>query len=254
MCPFQTVSWRHSNAGGFLQGGDASLSKMSLPQLYSDNVLSRTGDIALDAHGNATGDLRFSMTGQEALYWRQLALRNDEDEVKKQFDHSLEAIVPEGIEARVGRFEGLDDPDAKLVAIVNIKGSLGTATSKRLLFPAFLLETRGSHPFVDQEKRLEPVDMHYGEIIGDQIVYRLPPGFAVEGAPQDASIGWPDHAVLVTKSVSSPGQIVVARKLGRAVTFVKQDDYKDLRGFFQKVAAADQQRLILTASPATKGN
>jgi len=254
MCPFQTVSWRHSNAGGFLQGADANSSKMSPAQLYSDNKLSRTGDITIDAKGNATGSLRFTMTGQEALRWRQLALRNDENEVKKQFDHSLEAFVPEGIEAHIDDFMGLDDPDANLIAVIKIHGSLGTATSKRLLLPAFFLETRGTHPFVDQEKRLEPVDMKYGEITGEQITYHLPSGFTIEGAPQDATITWPDHAICVTKSVSSPGQIIVARKLARPFTFVKQDDYKDLHGFYQKVAAADQQQLVLTSSSAPKGN
>ena len=136
-----------------------------MPQLYSDNKLSRTGDITLDAEGNANGDLRFSMIDQEALHWRQVALRNDEDEVKKQFNHSLEAVVPEGVETRVDHFEGLDDPDAALVAFVKVKGSLGTATSKRILLPAYFLEARGSHPFANAEKRQEPVDMHYGEIV-----------------------------------------------------------------------------------------
>jgi hypothetical protein len=44
------------------------------------------------------------MTGQQALYWRQTALRNDPDEVKKQFDHELESLVPEGVEAHIDHF------------------------------------------------------------------------------------------------------------------------------------------------------
>jgi hypothetical protein len=43
--------------------------------------------------------------------------------------------------------------------------------------------------------------------------------------------------------------------LARAFTLAKPLEYQDLRGFYQKVAAADQQQLVLTAAPqAGKGN
>ena len=185
------------------------------------------------------------MTGQEALRWRQVALRNDLDEVKKQFDRSLESLVPDGVEAHLDNFLGLDNPYVNLMAVVTVHGNLGTATSKRLLLPGFFFETRGGHPFVNQEKRLEPVDMHYGDQIGDQIVYHLPAGFTVEGAPQDNKIPWAGHAVYVTKTVTAPGQITIARQLARGFTFVKPGEYNDLRAFYQKVAAADQGQLVL---------
>ncbi len=96
--------------------------------------------------------------------------------------------------------------------------------------------------------------MHYGDTVTDQITYHLPAGFIVEGAPQDAKIPWPQHALLNDKTVSAPGQITMVRQLARAFTFAKPEEYQDLRGFYQKVAAADQQQLVLTTSPAVKGN
>jgi hypothetical protein len=254
MCPFQSVSWRHSWASGLRQGaGDHGL--VTTPeQPYTDNKTIRAGDITLDAQGAITGTLRFITTGQEALRWRQIALQNDPDEVKKQFDQSLESQIPDGIEAHLDHFVGLDDPYVNLLAVVNVHGNLGTATSKRLLLPGFFFQTRGGHPFVNQEKRLEPVDMHYDDQVSDQIVYHLPANLTVEGAPQDSKIPWTGHAVYATKSVAAPGQITIVRQLSRAFTFAKPDEYQDLRAFYQKVAAADQQQLVLTASPAAKGN
>ena len=101
------------------------------------------------------------------------------------------------------------------------------------------------------------VDMHYGEKVTDQITYHLPPGLSVEGAPQDANNAWAGHAAYVVKTVPAPGQITIVRSFARAFTLAKPSEYQDLRGFYQKVAAADQQQLILTASapaPAPKGN
>jgi hypothetical protein len=254
MCPFQTLSWRHSAARGIRQIANDRGIGTSPTQPYPENKITRIGDFTVDASGAVVASFRVVMTGQEALRWRQTALRNDLDEVKKQFDRWLGSMVPEGVEAHVDNFVGLDDPDVNLVASVKAQGNLGTATSKRLLLPGFFFETRGAHPFVAQDKRQEPVDMHYGDVITDQVTYHLPPGFSVEGAPQDAKITWPEHAMLVNKTASAADHITIARMLARSFTFAKPEEYQDLRGFYQKVAAADQQQLVLTTAPAPKGN
>jgi hypothetical protein len=254
MCPFQTVSWRHSGASGIRQSNEGRAIVTLPAEAYPNNNLVRSGDVTLDEHGAVTGDFRFVMKGQEALYWRQEALRNDPDEVKKSFDESLREIAPDGVEAHVDHFLGLDDPNVSLMAIVKIEGTLGAATSKRLLLPGFFFDTRGGHPFVGQEKRLEAVDMHYGDMVTDQVVYHFPAAFSIEGSPQDTKLSWAGHAALTTKSLAAAGQITIARQLARAFTLAKPEEYQDLRGFYQKVAAADQQQLVLTASPVAKGN
>jgi len=255
MCPFQTVRWTHSGTAGIVQGDHVRSLAITPEQTYTSNKLTRNGDLTIDEHGAVTGQLTFVMLGQEALAWRQLALRNDQDELKKQFDRSLESAVPDGIEAHIDHFLGLDDPDANLIAIVKVHGNLGAATSKRLLLPGFFFQTRGSHPFVNQEKRIEPVDMHYGDTVTDQIVYHLPANMSVEGAPQDTKVPWQGHAVFATKTAAAPNQITIARIFARGFSSVKPEEYQDLRGFYQKVAAADQAQLVLTKTPpAQKGN
>jgi hypothetical protein len=252
MCPFQTVSWRHSGASGIRESANTRGGGTSPLQSYIENKTVRIADLTLDGHGAVTGSLRFVMSGQQALSWRQFALRNDEDEVKKSFDRWLESLVPQGIEAHIDHFLGLNEADVNLVAVIKVQGTLGSATSKRLLLPGFFFETRNAHPFVAQDKRIEPVDMHYADFVIDQVTYYLPAGLSVEGAPQDAKIPWPEHAVLTTKTVPAPGQIIVVRSLARAFTFAKPEEYKDLRAFYQKVADSDQQQLVLAASPAAK--
>jgi hypothetical protein len=122
------------------------------------------------------------------------------------------------------------------------------------MLPGFFFESRGSHPFVKQEKRLTVVDMHYAEKVTDEVVYHLPAGLTVEGAPQEAKIPWPDHAVLITKTATAPSQVTIARAFAHNFTFAKADEYQDLRGFYQKVASSDQQQLVLTTDAAVKGN
>jgi hypothetical protein len=254
MCPFQIVHWKHSGATGIRQSSEGRTISTSPLLSYTANSLVRVGDITLDGHGSASGTVRFIMAGQDALRWRQAALENDQDEVKKSFDRWLQSMVPDGTEAHIDHFLGLDNPDVNLIALINLKGVLGTATSKRLLLPGFLFETRGSHPFVEDAKRVEAVDMHYGEKTTDQIAYHLPDGYAVEGAPQDANIPWERSAIFATRTKVAAGQVTVARELLRGFTLAMPDQYPGLRDFYQKMAAEDQQQLVLSAPITTKGN
>jgi hypothetical protein len=174
--------------------------------------------------------------------------------VKKSFDRSLADIMPDGTEGHIDHFLGIDDPNSNLIAICTVKGSLGTATARRLLLPAFFFETRGQVPFVKQEKRQEQVDMRYGSLVTDEVTYALPVGMTMEGAPQDSKVAWAGHAVFVVKTQSALGKLTVVDIVARGFALANPDDYQQLRGFYQKVAATDQQELVLDTATVAKGN
>jgi hypothetical protein len=260
MCPFGTMSWRHSHASGLGQSSQGVDISTTQEQFYKENSLNRVADLTLDAHGGITGSIQIIMTGQKALHWRQVAFTNDDSELKKQFDHDLEGLLPEGVEAHVDHFLSVDQPDQNLMAMVKVSGTLGTVTAKRILLPGVFFETRGTTPFVKEEKRMEPVDMHYAERVTDDVTYHLPAGFTVEGAPADATVAWTGHAMFILKSRAGADKIEIANSMARAFSQAKPEEYQDLRGFYQKVAAAEQSQLVLTvapaapAAPAGKGN
>jgi len=250
MCPFGTLNWRHAGVKGLGQGDKGVGLETTPDQSYKENGINRVADLTLDAHGGLSGRIQIIMTGQAALRWRQAALRNDETELKKQFDHNeLEGIMPDGVEAHVDHFLALDQPDQNLMAMVKVNGTLGAVTAKRVMLPGLFFETRSHRPFVNEEKRLEPVDMHFADRITDDVTYHLPAELSVEGAPQDASVTWQGHAVYILKSKTSPGQIEIVNTLARAFAVAKPEEYQDLRGFYQKVDAAEQAQLVLTMVP-----
>lgn len=256
MCPFQLVHWKHTAAGGIRQGAEGRSAEYTPLQPYAANKMMRTGDVTVDEHGAITGSFRFVMEGQQALYWRQQSLREDADELKKSFDRDLQRVFPAGVDAHVDHFLGLEDPDANLMAVIKAGGSVGSATAKRLMLPGFFFESNGRGAFVNEEKRLTPVDMHYGEIVIDQVTYHLPPTLQVEGAPQEGKLPWAGQAILTVKVANKPGEVTVARQFARGFTFVKADEYQDLRSYYQKLAQSDEQQLVLTAatSAGQKGN
>jgi hypothetical protein len=195
------------------------------------------------------------MVGQAALHWRQLALENDMDEVKKQFDHDFEQVVPDGVEAHIDHFLAIDQPESNLVAMVKIEGTVGTVMAKRILLPGFFFNTRAARvPFVNQEKRLLGVDMHFAERTTNTVTYRFPDGVTVEGAPADNKILWAGHAVYLVKSQAGVGKLTIGNTEARGFSLAKPEEYSDLRGFYQKVATANQEQLVLTETTAAASN
>ena len=254
MCPFGSLNWKHTWASGLLISEKSAEIATTPGITYKDSTVKRVADLNIDESGNIKGVVRIAMTGPNALYWRQLALENDEEEVKKQFVESLDAILPEGVQADFDRFQALDDPSALLVGVMNVSGNIGSATGKHFFLPGLFFESRAHHPFVAQDKRTIPIDVHFPSLDQDQVIYHLPPGFNTESIPQDMSNSWPDHALLKTHFTTKDGAVTVLRTLAYNYTLLDPSDYANLHDFYQKVATADQQQLVLTRAPVAKGN
>jgi hypothetical protein len=254
MCPFGYLSWKHTWATGFRLTEKGAVIETTPGITYKESKMTRNASLEIDEAGNIKGTARFVMTGPNALYWRQLTLEDDEDEVKKEFNETMRAYLPEGVQADFDHFLGLDDPSVNLVGIVNVSGSIGSATGKHFFLPGLFFESRASHPFVAQDKRIIPIDVHYPELEQDEVTYHLPPGFKIESLPPDANTSWPDHALLNIQSSSKDSSVTVDRTLVYNYTLLDPKDYPSLHDFYQKVATADQQQLVLTRVPVAKGN
>jgi len=251
---FGELAWRHSLVSSLRQGEKGPELSGTQGNSYKEATTVRIGDLTIERDGNVKGTVRITMSGPAALQWRESAVRNDLDEVKKRFNEELHGLVPDGVDAEVDHFLGLDDYHSVLMAIVKVSGNMGTATGKRVFFPGMFFESRAKHPFVAEEKRLTAVDMEYADTVQDEVTYHLPDLFAVESAPPDLSIPWPGHAVFKVKSVANKNDVTVARTFVRGFALLDPKDYSALRDFYQKVAAADQQQLVLKVSSATSGN
>ena len=254
MCPFGTLHWKHSLASG-LRSSDKGAVLGTTPAInYKSAGVKRVANLNVDGQGNVNGTAQLVMSGPDALFWRQLALENDEEEVSKQFNESLREYLPDGVQGDFDHFLSLDDYSVNLTAIIKISGTLGAATGKHFFLPGLFFESRASHPFVAQDKRITPVDVHYARMEQDDVTYHLPPGFSVESAPKTPDVTWQRHAALRIDSTVDSGSVEVFRTFARGFAILDPKEYKDLHDFYQKLATADQQQLVLTRATPAKGN
>lgn len=246
MCPFGLLHWKHTLAGG-MRGSEKGPGYGNTPaNMYTQNTTERLASITLNQDGTISGNVRFVFNGQEAMHWRQRAILNDADEVKKEFNEWMRSIVPDGVVPELDHFLALDQFDVNLMAIVKVSGSMGTATGKHVFEPGVFFESRAKHPFAAQTERAVPVDVHYAKRLIDESTYFLPAGFSVESAPATTDIPWAGSAVLKIQSNTTGNAVTVTRSFVYSFTVLGAKEYGTLHDYYQKIASADQQPLVLT--------
>jgi hypothetical protein len=249
-CAFGDLHWKHAMTEGLRQTENGTaIAQTPMPGYKSTSVL-RNADVQVDADGKVHGTLRITMTGSEALAWRQRLISTDEDQIKKEFEDSIQEDVPAGVLVKTHHFLSLTDYDKPLMAMLDVTGSMGTATSKRVFLPTMFFEA-GAKPLFVHEKRLVPVDLNYPYGSKDSVVLRLPPALAVESAPKNAAIPLPKNAVYEATFKQEPGKLEATRVFILANTIYTVDEYAGLKDFFQKVNAKDQEQAVL--QPAAAG-
>jgi hypothetical protein len=252
LCPFGQLHWTHMMAGGIQQNAKAPV--YTPPNTTKDAITAHTADLIVDAQGGITGTVKILMNGPAALRWRQLNLTSDPEEVRKQINESLRDVLPQGVTGEVGMIQGLETAEGYVSVSAKVSGQMGSSTGKRLLLPGFFFST-GAHPlFVAEEKRVAAVDLHYAEQVIDDAVYHLPAGFTVESAPQPVSLPWEGHAALVVKTAPGAGTIEIKHIFARGFVLLEAKEYPALREYYQKIAANDQQQLVLVKAAGAAGN
>ena len=253
-CAFGSLSWKHGMTAGLRQQENGTLLANTPGESYKDSRISRVADLQLDDHGLATGTATITYAGNPALFWRQEALRGDDTSLNKDLRTEIEQMLPGGMEVRVTKVDNLTDISKPLTVTYELKGAIGSATGKRLLVPANLFEVNSKARFT-AAKRDMPVDMHYPSMVQDAVRFTLPADLVIESAPMDSKEAFKNSAAYSTSAKTTPNSITLYRNMMNGRSIYATDEYSDLRSFYGKTEAKDQESLVLTHSaPAVKAN
>ena len=248
-CSFGRLTWRHALVGGLAQT-DGLPQIISTPgPTYQDAHIKRVADLKLDERGVATGSVTLEYTGDSALVWRHDALRGDETSVRAALRRHLEQELPGGLEIRVETIDNLAQSELPLKVTYFVQGSVGSPTGKRLLVPANLFETNAKPRFPEPKRDL-PIDMHYPSYIQDAVRLTLPDSLSIESVPVGTQAAISGTAAFSTKSETKPHSITLYRNFTMGRSLFESTAYDQLRGFYGKVEAGDQETLVLSRTGA----
>lgn len=250
--PFGTLHWAHTGTSGLALVDNKVVTVTTPLQKVTDNTTLHVGTIAVAANGDISGVLKVAFLGQKAIELRQLSVISGPDAVKEAIDKMIAAEVPAGVQATVDHVAYLDDTSKQLLAVIPVTGTLAGQSSGKIALPRFFFESREANPFPAESDRTLPIDMRYPAQDEDQITYQLPAGFTLESKPQDAILRFSQDAGYEARTRVNSNSVTNARILARGFTFLAPKDYAQVRDFYQKVVATDQQQLVLGPSQANK--
>lgn len=249
-CEYGKLHWMHTQLEGVRQTDHGPEPVLTPTSDYRDNEVIRSADLQMGLDGAVTGIIRVTMGGSEALRWRQQALRTDADDTKKKFEDDLQARVPPGVHISIDHFVGLTDYSSALMAVANVTGNMGTATGKHVFVPGSFFET-GVKPLFAAEKRESPVDLRFPWLSHDVVTVTLAPGLSPETVPASTEVPFLPNADFKAKYTQAANSYTTDRIIGVGNTVYKTPEYPQLRDFFQKAGAQDQQQIVLTRTPVT---
>jgi len=201
--------------------------------------------MALDGGGNLTGIITVSFEGTEALEHRLDELDTDDAGRKKDLEDELQSWLPTGATIKMTKAEGWKTSEGPLTATFSVvMPGYASAAGKRLLVPAYLFQAKQMDAFKHVDRKY-PVYFPYafGEI--DRVDIKLPEGFSLENTPaaQTARLG---YAAYQNLAQFDGKQLVTQRILQVNGIFFKLDLYPEVKGFFGKVQAGDEEQAVLT--------
>jgi hypothetical protein len=247
-CPYEHLAWKHTMADGIRQTDGGADFVHAPAESYTYSRTQRVADLAMDQQGAITGNITMTYSGSPALDWRQRSLTGDATSMEQDIRTSVEQLMPNGIEVKVKSIDQLNDYEKPLIARLEIRGTLGSSTGKRLLVPADIFEAN-SKPTFPHEKREIPVYFHYAEMNQDAVRIKFPSTLKLESLPANDKSSFEKFAIYNVSTESTPTSFTFRRNYFLGEIVYKPDEYPKLRSFYSKIENKDQETVVLTSAP-----
>jgi len=242
------LAWYHCFAGGVKQTDHGPVLASTPGQLYKWDMQTRTAYLTLAPDGSVSGQMRIAYTGDFSRRIRQNALKNGVEQAKKDVRSYWQSQVPAGVQVKMNGFIGIDQPDVALMAVLTVSGTMGSNAGKLRLLPADFFEANAK-PVFTSPKRTLPVDLGPVYLMQDEARLILPPNASVEGKPAESQQMLPQEGVFHVSYSVKGNQYLYDRVSAVAMPLYSAKDYPSLLSYFQKIAQADQQPLVLRMKP-----
>jgi hypothetical protein len=252
-CPFGLVRWIHASDQGLrLQKGGGSF--VAIPPAVADKTpIRRVARGKLGADGSLKGTIEVELKGNVALEHRLAALDEDEAGRRKHLEEEAKAWLPPDSIVTLERVEGWEATEEPLHVYYKVEvPAFAQTVGKRLLVPAaFFRTTRQQEAFRHAERKY-PVYFPFAYQELDNLILQAPEGYSPESVPTATDVKLASTHFLTSRSFAE-SQFISKRALVVNGIMFPIAQYPELKGFFGKVLAADQEQLVLQSTLATAG-
>ena len=252
--PFGVLSWQKTSTSGLLIARKQEKAVwIDTPwPLNASATMKRSAHLELE-DGVVRGTVLVTYTGQEALHER-VARRNDDDAAaKKSIEKTIKSWFADGATVNLVEVKNLRAAELPLLISATVElPSAASLVGSRAMVPLAIFTATHKNPF-SSEQRKNAIYFHYAYRVDDEVTLKVPAGYAVESLPASADVNM--GALRYTATVGKTDDAV---RLVRSVTvdteLIGRDNYRFVRDFFSKAAAADQEQLVLRKAAKAAGS
>jgi len=252
-CPFGHLGWRHAATTGIRQTRNGTEIAQTPEERVDAGQIQREAILNIDAAGQASGTLKVSYLGTSAIDWRQIGALYGEGELRKRIGDQLEKTLPAQMDVEVTSIDHLAEYEEPLTIVASIKGPIGPMDGAQTRAAADLFESRGAPRFQPETREL-PIYLPAREYVRDAIRINLSESGHVVSVPASFDLDLAKAAIYHLSTESTATSVTIRRNyaLGRIDYSVQY--YKDVRNFFMKMSAKDQESIVLECSSRSNRN
>ena len=252
-CPFGLVRWIHTDDQG-LRLEKTGGTFVAIPPAIADRTpIRRIARVKLGPDGSLKGTVEVELRGNAALEHRLEAINQDEAGRRKDLEVEAREWLPQGAIVALDHVEGWEATEEPLRVVYKVEvSSFAQTAGKRLLVPSTLFRTTRQREAFQHSERKYAVYFPFAYQELDNIILQTPDGYSSESVPPATDVKLASTRFITSRSFSG-NQFVSKRALVVNGIMFPVAQYPELKGFFDKVLAADQEQLVLQSSVATAG-
>lgn len=244
-CPFGLVAWMYTSGPALKLSKDRG-NFIITPTPTADQTLTRRiVTAAISSQGSLKGEIVVEFKGNHALEHRLAALETDDAGRRADLEGELQQWLPKGSAVQLKEVQGWESSEDLLLAFFNVEvPNFASVTGKRILAPANLFQSWVNKDVFLQSRRQYPLYFPYTFEELDSLTLDVPPGYVVAILPkgQDVKLA---SARFVTSRSAQGNQLVQTRALVVNSIYFQPEKYPELKEFFIKLRAADEEQTVL---------
>jgi transglutaminase superfamily protein/uncharacterized protein DUF3857 len=245
--PYGIMDWRYSGVQGLRQSDKGADIGQTTPPLYSQSITTRFARVTIDEHGVLTGTITLMFKGTTAMHRRQEGGRTDAEGRKKLLEDEAKQVLPGNADVSLSNSPDWDNSEQPLIAQFHISCPFAVAAGKRLLLQQHLFQVNQRARF-SAGQRANGIYFHLPWQEADEVHITIPPGMEVETLAPDDTVKLSYALYQVKQKQEAPGQIFSRRDFIMGQGVFTADQYKEVKDFFDKVKADDDQPALVRIS------
>lgn len=243
-CPFGLLPWDETGAGGIRVSSLGPAIEFTPGSKSTDAVTRWEAELRLNEDGNLRGKVKVLYFGQEALSKRLDAIQEDEAQRRKELEELVKNALAQGATVKLLGVDGSEISEGPLKAEFEVEvPNFATQAGRRWLLPLGIFHMNEKNPF-PSARRAHDIYFSYPQESYEDVKLELPPGMQAESLPADMKADLGD--AYYEFSTKKEGNTVRMTRAWRVSDYYfKQEQYPNLRRFYERVLSGDAQQAPL---------